>query len=79
MLQATGGLVYYDLLGLYLVHYTELAGALLNLAAVGLALAVTLNKLYNSHTYGLAPIVLARQMGVAALAQVFYILYVYSK
>ena len=49
---AEGGVVFFDFLGLVMVHYPEWVGILLNLAVVGAAVYKSVDKARNSYRQG---------------------------
>jgi hypothetical protein len=67
--ESKGGVVFFDFLGLFLIHYPEWCGILLNLAVVTAALCGTVSKVRHSYNYGVSSLVYLRQLGATALAQ----------
>lgn len=67
--QSKGGVVFFDFLGLFLIHYPEWAGILLNLLVVGSAVYVSLSKLTHSYNYGVSRSVYLRQLAYTFLIQ----------
>jgi hypothetical protein len=64
-----GSIVFFDLLGLCLVHYPEWLGMLLNLVVVIASISITVNKARNSFQYGVTTSVYVRQLGYTFLIQ----------
>jgi len=47
-----GSLVFFDFLGLFMIHYPELAGILLNFAVILASVAITWSKAAKAYQYG---------------------------
>ena len=62
--------MFFDFLGLYLIHYSEALGVLLNLATVAVSLWLTADKVIHSYNYGVSKTVYLRQLGYTAVMQV---------
>ena len=67
--ESRGGVVFFDFLGLALIHYPEWAGILLNLAVVAMAVYQTLAKVRRSYNYGVSSGTYISQLGATFLAQ----------
>ena len=65
-----GALVFFDFLGLYLVHYSEALGVLVNMVTVAASLWLTADKVIHSYNYGVSRSVYLRQLGYTAVMQV---------
>ena len=49
-----GAVVFFDFLGLVLVHYSELVGIIINLVTVVASIWTTINKILHSYNYGVS-------------------------
>ena len=49
---AHGSVIFFDVLGLFMVHYTETVGVVLNLTVVAISVFITFNKARSSFQYG---------------------------
>lgn len=67
--ESKGGVVFFDFLGVFLIHYPEWIGILLNLAVVGVAIFTTLSKVSHSYNYGVSRGVYLRQLGYTFMIQ----------
>ena len=67
---ASGSVVFFDVLGLFMVHYPEWVGVLVNLAIVMMSLGITIRKAQNSFQYGVSSGVYMKQLGYTFLTQV---------
>lgn len=66
---AEGGVIFFDFLGLFVVHYSEWLGTLINLTVVGFAILLTLNKIKLSYNYGVSKTVYLRQLAYTFMVQ----------
>eukprot|EP00092_Neocalanus_flemingeri_P002862 GFUD01003060.1.p1 GENE.GFUD01003060.1~~GFUD01003060.1.p1 ORF type:complete len:914 (+),score=90.26 GFUD01003060.1:82-2823(+) len=66
---AQGGVVFFDFLGLFLIHYSEWMGILLNLVIVGISVSITVTKIRHSYNYGVSKEVYLRQLGYTFMIQ----------
>jgi len=67
---SSGSVVFFDFLGLCMVHYPEWAGMLLNLIVVVVAVYITVDKIQNSYKFGVSRDVYLRQLGYTLMMQV---------
>ena len=65
-----GAVVFFDFLGLFLVHYSELVGIIINMITVIVSLYLTINKIIHSYNYGVSRSVYIRQLGFTFLIQI---------
>ncbi|XP_023345863.1 endoplasmic reticulum metallopeptidase 1 isoform X2 [Eurytemora carolleeae] len=65
-----GGVVFFDFLGLFLIHYPEWVGMLLNLTVVGYALFRSWDKAKNSYRSGVTTGVYTRQLAYTFAMQI---------
>jgi len=65
-----GGVVFFDFLGLFVIHYSEWVGVLINLVVVTVSISITMNKIQHSYNYGVSRGVFLRQLGYTFLVQV---------
>ena len=65
-----GSIVFFDLLGLYLIRYPEWLGILLNVAVIIGSVSLTLNKARYSFQYGVTTGNFAKQLGYTFLVQI---------
>lgn len=65
-----GGVVFFDFLGLCLVHYPEWAGILLNFLVIGAVLYAAVNRARHSYRFGVTTAVYTKQLLFTALIQV---------
>ena len=67
---ASGSVVFFDVLGLFMVHYPEWVGVLVNLTVVMMSLGITIRKAQNSFRYGVSSGVYMKQLGYTFMTQV---------
>ena len=68
--QSTGSVVFFDFLGLCMIHYPEWVGIVANIVVVVVSVYITVDKVQNSYKYGVSPGVYLRQLGYTFLVQV---------
>jgi len=68
-IQSKGGVIFFDFLGLFLIHYPEWLGILVNIAVVTAAFAVTISKVRHSYNYGVSSSVYLQQLVYTAMVQ----------
>ena len=66
----TGSIVFFDALGLFMIHYPEWVGIIINLAVVAISLYTTYTKTRSSFQYGVSSGVYIQQLGYSFLIQV---------
>eukprot|EP00094_Tigriopus_californicus_P008285 TCALIF_07981-PA protein Name:"Similar to ermp1 Endoplasmic reticulum metallopeptidase 1 (Xenopus laevis)" AED:0.31 eAED:0.31 QI:0/0.9/0.90/0.90/1/1/11/658/673 len=64
-----GSVVFFDILGMLLVHYPEHLGYVINLIVVGFSLAATYRKISKSYQCGVSKEVYIRQLGYSWVIQ----------
>eukprot|EP00096_Caligus_rogercresseyi_P010754 TRINITY_DN4013_c0_g1_i1.p1 TRINITY_DN4013_c0_g1~~TRINITY_DN4013_c0_g1_i1.p1 ORF type:complete len:900 (-),score=145.35 TRINITY_DN4013_c0_g1_i1:1936-4635(-) len=65
----SGNIVYFDFLGLFLIHYPEWVGVLINILVIGCSLWLTYSKAVNSFQYGVSTNTYLYQLGYTFLVQ----------
>ena len=65
-----GAVVFFDFLGLFLIHYSELVGACVNIIVVVISFWLTIDKISHSYNYGVSKTVYIRQLGYTAMIQI---------
>jgi len=66
---AQGGVVFFDFLGFFVIHYSEWIGILINLLVVAISVSITISKIQHSYNYGVSREVYLRQLGYTFMAQ----------
>ena len=65
-----GSCVFFDFLGLFLVHYSELVGVIINIGTVIASIWLTVDKILHSYNYGVSKNIYLRQLCYTAVIQV---------
>lgn len=68
-IESKGGVVFFDFLGLFLIHYPEWFGIILNLTVVACSIYITICKISRSYNYGVSSGVYIRQLGYTFMIQ----------
>ena len=69
-IEGKGGVIFFDFLGLFLIHYPEWLGILFNLGVVLMSVLMTVSKIRHSYNYGVSSSVYMRQLAYTAMVQV---------
>jgi len=67
---AQGSVVFFDVLGLFMVHYPEWLGIVLNFVVVAVSVFITYRKAISSFQYGVSTSVYVKQLGYTFFIQV---------
>ena len=67
---ASGSVVFFDVLGLFMVYYPEWMGIVINLMVVATSLSITYKKAMSSFQYGVSSGVYVKQLGYTFFIQV---------
>lgn len=67
--RASGSVVFFDVLGLFMIYYPEWIGIVMNLIVVVISLYITYNKAKASFQYGVSSAVYVKQLGYTFLIQ----------
>ena len=65
-----GGVVFFDFLGVIVIHYSETVSVIINVTTVLVAVWLTVDKVLHSYNYGVSRSVFLRQLGLALVVQV---------
>ena len=65
-----GGSVFFDVIGIIFIHYSEMVGLIMNLTTVFVAVWLTVDKILHSYNYGVSRSVYLRQLGFTFVIQV---------
>ena len=64
------GVVFFDFLGVIVIHYSETVSVIINVTTVLVAVWLTVDKVLHSYNYGVSRSVFLRQLGLALVVQV---------
>ena len=65
-----GGSVFFDIIGIVFIHYSEMVGVIINLTTVLWAVWLTVDKVLHSYNYGVSRSVYLRQLGYTFVMQI---------